>query len=56
METRAVNPGFADYYPAAVDARGLLRDGDSGDGRRPNAKGCELMAPVAEAAIRKALD
>jgi lysophospholipase L1-like esterase len=50
------NLGFADYYSAAVDAGGLLREGYSGDGLHPNAKGYELMAPVAEAAIRKALD
>jgi lysophospholipase L1-like esterase len=48
--------GFADYYGATVDERGFLKDGFSGDGLHPNAKGYELMAPVAEAAIRKALD
>lgn len=48
--------GFADYYSATVDERGLLKDGFSGDGLHPSQKGYELMAPVAEAAIRKALE
>lgn len=48
--------GIADYYSATVDGKGFLKDGFSGDGLHPNAKGYELMAPVAEAAIRKALD
>jgi lysophospholipase L1-like esterase len=33
----------------------MLKDGLSADGLHPNAKGYELMAPVAEAAIQKAL-
>ena len=47
--------GLADYYSAIVDSRGMLRAGYSGDGLHPNAKGYELLAPVAEAAIEKAL-
>lgn len=47
---------FADYYAAVVDDKGMLKDGFSGDGLHPNAKGYELLAPVAEAAIRKALE
>ena len=35
--------------------KGLLENGFSGDGLHPNAKGYELMAPIADAAIRKAL-
>lgn len=46
---------YADYYSALVDEKGMLRDGLSGDGLHPNAKGYEVMAPIAEAAIRKAL-
>ena len=46
---------YADYYSALADEKGMLRDGLSNDGLHPNAKGYELMAPVAEAAIRKAL-
>ncbi len=48
--------GFADYFGATVDEKGFLKDGFSGDGLHPNAKGYELMAPVVEEAIRKALD
>ena len=50
-----VHAGFADYYSAIVDDKGMLRDGYSGDGLHPNDKGYELLAPVAEAAIDKAL-
>ena len=46
---------IADYYSALVDEKGMLKDGYSQDGLHPNAKGYELMAPVAEAAIEKAL-
>jgi lysophospholipase L1-like esterase len=46
---------YADYYSATVDEKGFLREGYSNDGLHPNAKGYELMAPVAGAAIRKAL-
>src|SRR5579884_1880352 len=49
------NAVFADYYPAVVDAKGMLRDGLSQDGLHPNAKGYALMAPVAQAAIERAL-
>lgn len=47
--------GVADYYSALVDDKGMLREGYSDDGLHPNAKGYALMAPVAEAAIEKAL-
>lgn len=49
------NAIFADYYAAVVDEKGMLREGISNDGLHPNAKGYELLAPVADAAIRKAL-
>ncbi len=49
------NAVFADYYPAVVDEKGMLRDGLSQDGLHPNAKGYALMAPVAQAAIERAL-
>jgi len=45
----------ADYYSALVDDKGMLRDGYSNDGLHPNAQGYELLAPVAEAAIERAL-
>ncbi|MBL0156131.1 MAG: SGNH/GDSL hydrolase family protein [Bryobacterales bacterium] len=46
---------LADYYAATVDEKGFLKDGFSGDGLHPNARGYELLAPVAASAIRKAL-
>lgn len=46
---------YADYYSVLVDDKGMLKDGFSADGLHPNPKGYELMAPVAEAAIQKAL-
>lgn len=49
------NATYADYFQAVVDDKGMLRDGISGDGLHPNAQGYEVMAPVAEAAIRSAL-
>lgn len=45
--------GFADYYAALVDDKGMLKEGFSDDGLHPNAKGFELLAPVAEAAIER---
>ena len=49
------NAIYCDYFTATADDKGLLKEGFSGDGLHPNSKGYELMAPVAEAAIRKAL-
>lgn len=46
---------LADYFTPTVDDKGFLKDGFSNDGLHPNAKGYELMAPVAEAAIQQAL-
>ena len=45
----------ADYYSAVVDDKGMFREGYSDDGLHPNARGFELLAPVAEAAIERAL-
>ncbi len=50
-----VHAQIADYYAALVDDKGMLREGYSDDGLHPNAKGYELLAPVAEAAIEAAL-
>lgn len=50
-----VHAQVADYYTALVDDKGMLRDGYSDDGLHPNARGYELLAPVAEAAIEAAL-
>jgi lysophospholipase L1-like esterase len=49
------NAGFVDYYATTVDEKGCLKEDLSRDGLHPNAKGYELMAPLAEAAIRTAL-
>ncbi len=46
---------YADYFSPLVDDKGLLRQGFSEDGLHPNAKGYELMVPVAAAAIEKSL-
>jgi len=45
----------ADYYSAIVDDQGMLKAGYSDDGLHPNAKGYQLLAPVAQAAIDKVL-
>jgi len=52
---RDVHAQVADYYSATVDDKGMLRAGYSDDGLHPNAQGFELLAPVAEAAIERAL-
>ena len=46
---------YADYFSAFADEKGFLKDGFSNDGLHPNAKGYTLMAPIAEAAIQRAL-
>ena len=46
---------FADYYSALVDDKGMLKEDLSEDGLHPNAKGYELLAPIAEKAIATAL-
>jgi lysophospholipase L1-like esterase len=46
---------YADYFAAFVDEKGWLKDGYSADGLHPNADGYKIMAPIAAAAIQKAL-
>ena len=46
---------YADYYKASVDAEGLLRAELTRDGIHPLPAGYKLMAPVAQAAIDRAL-
>jgi len=46
---------YLDYYSAVVDDKGLLKADLSEDGLHPNAKGYAIMAPLAEAAIARAL-
>jgi lysophospholipase L1-like esterase len=46
---------YLDYYAATVDANGMLKTELSSDDLHPNAAGYAIMAPLAEAAIAKAL-
>jgi len=46
---------YLDYHSAMVDARGGLRADLTRDGVHPNAAGYAVMAPLAEAAIARAL-
>ncbi|MDE3197112.1 MAG: SGNH/GDSL hydrolase family protein [Acidobacteriota bacterium] len=46
---------YCDYFAAMVAENGLLKEGISRDGLHPNAQGFEIMAPLAAAAIEKAL-
>jgi lysophospholipase L1-like esterase len=50
-----VNAIYADYFSALVDERGWLKENCSGDGIHPNADRYNVMAPIVEAALRKAL-
>ena len=57
MKTYAANNKltYLDYHSALVDDKGFLREELSEDGLHPNAKGYAIMAPLAEAAIARAL-
>jgi lysophospholipase L1-like esterase len=46
---------YLDYFSAMIDSQGLLQEELSSDDLHPNAKGYAIMAPLAEAAIAKAL-
>ena len=46
---------YLDYFSAMVDKNGLLRKELADDGLHPNQAGYKLMAPMAEAAISKAV-
>jgi lysophospholipase L1-like esterase len=46
---------YLDYFSAMTDASGLLRAELSADDLHPNAEGYKIMAPLAEAAIARAL-
>ncbi len=46
---------YLDYFSPMVDDKGMLRRDLADDGLHPNAAGFKLMAPLAEAAIEKAL-
>jgi lysophospholipase L1-like esterase len=46
---------YLDYYSAMIDDKGFLKDELSNDGLHPNEKGYEVMGPLAEQAIERAL-
>ncbi len=46
---------YLDYFSAVVDDKGMLKRDLADDGLHPNAAGYKIMAPLAEAAIAKAL-
>jgi lysophospholipase L1-like esterase len=46
---------YLDYFSAMIDDKGLLKKDLADDGLHPNAAGFKIMAPLAEAAIAKAL-
>ncbi len=50
-----VNAIYVDYFTPLVDEKGWLKDACSDDGLHPNAEGYKIMAPIAAAAIEKAL-
>ncbi len=46
---------YLDYFSAMVDDKGLLKRDLAEDGLHPNSAGYKIMAPLAEAAIQRAL-
>ena len=46
---------YLDYFPAMVDEAGVLRTELSADDLHPNVQGYEIMGPLAEQAIARAL-
>jgi lysophospholipase L1-like esterase len=46
---------YLDYFSAMADEKGFLRADIADDGLHPNAKGYELIKPLAESAIKTAL-
>jgi lysophospholipase L1-like esterase len=46
---------YLDYYSAMSDEKGAMKPGLASDGVHPTAAGYEVMAPLAEAAIKRAL-
>ena len=46
---------YVDYFTALVDDKGMLKRDLADDGLHPNAAGYKIMAPLADAAIAKAL-
>jgi len=50
-----IHAEVADYYSAVVDSKGMLKEGYSEDGAHANDRSYSVMAPIAEAAIERAL-
>ena len=46
---------YLDYFSALVDDKGMLKKDLADDGLHPNDSGYKIMAPLAEAAIQKAM-
>jgi acyl-CoA thioesterase I len=46
---------YLDYFSAMIDSTGVLKEELSGDDLHPNAAGYAIMAPLAQAAIERAL-
>ena len=46
---------YLDYFSAMVDANGVMKTELTGDDLHPNADGYAIMAPLAQAAVEKAL-
>jgi lysophospholipase L1-like esterase len=46
---------YLDYFAPMVDEKGLMKRSLAEDGLHPNPAGYKIMAPLAEAAIQKAL-
>jgi lysophospholipase L1-like esterase len=46
---------YLDYFGAMVDEKGMLKRDLAEDGLHPNKAGYTLMAPLADAAIQKAM-
>ena len=46
---------YVDYFSALIDDKGLMKKDLADDGLHPNAAGYKIMAPLAEAAIAKAM-
>jgi lysophospholipase L1-like esterase len=57
LKNFAAERGFVylDYFTATVDDKGFFREDIANDGLHPNAKGYEIMKPLAENAINLAL-
>jgi lysophospholipase L1-like esterase len=47
---------YLDYFGKMVDDKGMLKAELANDGLHPNAEGYKIMAPLAESAIRQALN